>query len=87
MGLCLSYRIKKRSRKNLNDLKSEESFNKTLQTLNTTCSLIPIKKSKDLSKITLRQPVLKDLKKNKLYMERMEMRKILKKNIDGKKAF
>lgn len=87
MGLCLSYRIKKRSRKNFNDLKTEESFNKMSQTLNTSCSSTPVNKSRDLGKITLRQPVLKDLKKNKLYVERMRMRKILKKKIQEKKAF
>ncbi|OMJ92937.1 hypothetical protein SteCoe_4149 [Stentor coeruleus] len=87
MGLCLSYRIKKRSRKNLCDLKTEESTDKLSQTMNTSCSLALFNKKRNLGKIVLRQPVLKDLKKNKLYAARIQMRKFLMMRREGNKAF
>lgn len=90
MGTCISKKKTNKSQKSPEDPKSDEITKKTSLRTSTSSVTTPTCYSKILTRIVLRQPVLQDLKQNKLYASRMqknysENTKNTQKIVDSKK--
>ncbi|OMJ94251.1 hypothetical protein SteCoe_2587 [Stentor coeruleus] len=72
MGACISKKQTHKLQKHSKDPKSNEIIKKTSLQTSTSSLTTPTFYSKILTRIVLRQPVLQDLKQNKLYASRMQ---------------
>lgn len=72
MGACISKKSNLRSNKITDDPRSEINLIKSSLHLTTSIISTPLFSNHVHTKIMLRQPVLQDLKQNKLYASRMQ---------------
>ncbi|OMJ68288.1 hypothetical protein SteCoe_34314 [Stentor coeruleus] len=71
MGACISKKTNLESNKITDDPRSKFNLIKTSMHLTTSIVSTPVFSNHVHTKIMLRQPVLQDLKQNKLYVSRM----------------